>query len=156
MRIKEVGSSHANEINNIISKYQKDHEYKAQLNWSIESISEILSLNKCIGFIPQYKEIVESDIDILGFIIYRDLTNVAEILLLGTKIENQSQGIMRALISFLKENYSELWLEVHEQNTKAFQFYKKAGFKLDGVRLKYYTDGKAALVMSWKRGLAIC
>jgi ribosomal-protein-alanine N-acetyltransferase len=153
-RIEKLGPQYAREIEAIVKDYQAQLENRAQLNWDFNSISEVVSGEKVIGLI--YYDEKTSYIELLAFIIYRDLFSIAEVLLLGTKKERQSQGLMTTLINSLKGDYVEIWLEVHELNTKALQFYEKERFKIDGVRLKYYTDGKSALVMSWKRVLAIC
>jgi ribosomal protein S18 acetylase RimI-like enzyme len=153
-RIEELGFDHALEIYNIISEHQKQLQNTAQLNWKLESIVEILKSSRAIGFIQQAEN--STKLEILAFIIFRDLKDISEVLLLGTKLEQQSQGLMKALFAKLKEDYQEIWLEVHELNIKAFRLYERELFNVDGVRPKYYTDGKAALVMSWKRVLAIC
>jgi ribosomal protein S18 acetylase RimI-like enzyme len=151
IRLLEV--NYSNEIHNMILSHQELLQDKAMLNWNRDSIVEILKTEKAFGLVCVNEKTSKSEL--LAFVIYRDLINIAEILLLGTLVKRQSQGLMRTLFSSLKKDYPEIWLEVHELNTKACKLYEKENFKLDGIRPKYYTDGKSALVMSWKRGLAI-
>lgn len=153
-RIEVLGSEHAEEIYNIINEHKQKLQNTAQLNWKFESIAEILKSSRVFGLIQPSED--KTKFEILAFIVFRDLIDVAEVLLLGTKFEYQSQGLMKELFVKLKEEYQEIWLEVHELNIKAFRLYEQELFKVDGVRPNYYTDGKAALVMSWKRVLAIC
>ncbi len=45
-----------------------------------------------------------------------------------------------------------LTLEVNENNTNAISLYKKFGFEVEGVRVKFYNGRDDAFIM-WKRDL---
>lgn len=152
MIIADLDAYYANEIYSIIQVYQNQSSNVAQINWNLKSICEVLQSNKAIGLIEGNEKTPQSKL--LSFIIYKDMDEIVELLILASVFERQSQGLMGRLLTQLKSKFSEIWLEVHEENLRAIQFYNKEHFNLDGKRPKYYTDSKAALVMSWKRGIA--
>lgn len=62
--------------------------------------------------------------------------------------DNQSQGIGRKLLDYVKMNYSELSLHVYKRNARALDFYLREGF----IVLKEQIDentGELELVMNW-------
>lgn len=88
-----------------------------------------------------------------GFIIYRFLSEkLIEINSLATSDHYLRKNIMKNLMTFLieVEKPEEIWLEVHESNLAAIQFYEKMGFIKVGQREKYYSDDATAYNYAWK------
>lgn len=63
---------------------------------------------------------------------------------------NQSKGIGKAMLNYVKERNSELFLQVYKKNVRAVKFYQREGF----VILKEQIDentGEIELVMKWTK-----
>jgi ribosomal protein S18 acetylase RimI-like enzyme len=61
---------------------------------------------------------------------------------------------MRDLLATFEKSTPELnefWLEVHQENLPAQNFYEKAQFEAVGTRPYYYRDGGAALLYTKKK-----
>jgi ribosomal protein S18 acetylase RimI-like enzyme len=89
-----------------------------------------------------------------GFILYRQNFDIGEILLLATDPKLKRSGIMRDLLATFEKSTPELnefWLEVHQENLPAQNFYEKAQFEAVGTRPYYYRDGGAALLYTKKK-----
>ncbi len=92
---------------------------------------------------------------VLGFLALRLImvTEEAEILNIGVKVDSEGKGIGTglldfAVISLLSWQIREIWLEVRESNTRAKDLYLKNGFIIMGKRKNYYNAPKEdALLM---------
>ena len=62
----------------------------------------------------------------------------------------QGQGIGKQLLNKLKENHTELTLDVYEMNANAIAFYKKRDFKVSGEKKCPHT-GSPKLDMKWEK-----
>ena len=86
---------------------------------------------------------VESQGQLLGFVVVMPLPDDAELLLIAVQPEQQGQGLgkmlLRALLNELQgEQRERLLLEVRESNSRARNFYSAAGFQEMGRRKNYY------------------
>jgi ribosomal protein S18 acetylase RimI-like enzyme len=91
---------------------------------------------------------------LLAYLIYSECASIFEILDLAVHPFWQRQGIMSGLLRTVIEKVpsgSNIWLDVHEGNLAALSFYKKIGFAAVGRRERYYSDGRAALLLSYYR-----
>jgi [ribosomal protein S18]-alanine N-acetyltransferase len=126
-------------LNELIQKSDKPPGF----TWGEFEIADELRKGKAVGFVESGK--------LIGFVLYRYLEPHLEILLLGTDPSFGRRAVMTQLVEWLKTSevgLQEIWLEVHEMNLKACNFYEKIGFASKGLRPKYYRDGGAARVMS--------
>ena len=87
-----------------------------------------------------------------GFIVYRIAVDEAEIITIGVNPEMRRQGIASAMIgiiekTLLNQGIKKIFLEVATTNTPAKKLYENMGFKVVGLRSKYY-DGVDAILMS--------
>lgn len=97
--------------------------------------------------------VLVNETEILSFVCMRDVGDAWEISILATRQQSQKQGWMEALLrNLMDRNGSErqFWLEVHEKNQSAQKLYEKLGFRNDGRRGGYYSDGSAALLYSFQ------
>lgn len=62
----------------------------------------------------------------------------------------QSQGIGKALMDYVKENYSSLTLTVYQKNSRALAFYLREDFKILAERVDKNTKEKE-FIMTWKK-----
>lgn len=113
----------------------------SQFNWNQSKIER--AMESSLGF-----GLFDKDL-LVGFAIGRELGGAFEIDVLATHPNFRKLGYMTQLINDLKVRYSILWLEVHERNTPALNFYKKQGFRITGRRPRYYTDGGAAINLTF-------
>jgi ribosomal protein S18 acetylase RimI-like enzyme len=92
----------------------------------------------------------------VGYFIYQ---HFGEFIFLGElyiQNEYQHQGIGKIVISYLKEKFPDkiLLLEVTHDNERAFEFYKKCGFKFHETRLNTDNcDSVMVKVMYYPRNL---
>ncbi len=95
--------------------------------------------------------VYEEQNNIIGFLMYTELTETVDIVDIVVKEEYRHQHIasclMDAMISGLKESVTLLTLEVRKSNTAAIALYKEFGFEIITTRKGYYTDREDAYLM---------
>ena len=64
--------------------------------------------------------------------------------------EAQSRGLGKSLLDFVKEKKERLHLNVYQKNTRAINFYKKEGFKIESTTIDEITKEKEYF-MVWER-----
>ncbi|NPA39714.1 MAG: ribosomal protein S18-alanine N-acetyltransferase [Thermodesulfobacteria bacterium] len=89
---------------------------------------------------------------LVGYLIFRQVDEEAEILRLGVKKEFRRKGIGEKLLKKAEElvitqGGKVIYLEVRKSNEPAINFYKKQNFSIVSVRKNYYPDGEDALIM---------
>ena len=85
--------------------------------------------------------IAEDNTEIVGYIIYRELFETAEIMRIAVLPEKRNNGLGRSLMEFMMNNLvtaSEILLEVSGDNPAAITLYKNVGFEALDVRPNYY------------------
>jgi ribosomal-protein-alanine N-acetyltransferase len=119
-------------------------------HWTAESFREALNWAGTVAFVS------ESDGEVTGFMIGRQVADEAEILNLAVKAAHRDRGqggalLMSALAEFRSRGVSRVFLEVRESNETGIAFYEKRGFFKMGLRVGYYRDPEeAAIVMEMK------
>ncbi|HNY25242.1 MAG TPA: ribosomal protein S18-alanine N-acetyltransferase [Alphaproteobacteria bacterium] len=96
-------------------------------------------------------EVIASD---NGFMVWRVVTDEAEIITIGVNPEQRKSGIAEAMLAIAeneikKSGAIKIFLEVAENNTPARKLYEKNKYKQIGTRPKYY-DGIDAILMEKK------
>ncbi|MDL2295343.1 ribosomal protein S18-alanine N-acetyltransferase [Lachnospiraceae bacterium OttesenSCG-928-E19] len=86
-----------------------------------------------------------------GFIVWRVVTDEAEIITIGVHPEQRGNGIAIAMLTIAeneikKSGANRIFLEVAEDNASARGLYEKYGYIQIGKRPKYY-DGIDAILM---------
>ena len=96
-------------------------------------------------------KVISTDNQIIGFIIYRIVFDEAEIL--NIVIDKNFRGLKagKYLLNFAindikNKNCRIIFLEVHQNNAIAQNFYKTVGFKQYSIRKKYYDEFDAILM----------
>jgi ribosomal-protein-alanine N-acetyltransferase len=119
-------------------------------NWTAESYCDALNWPGAVAFVS------ESDGNVTGFVIGRQVADDAEILNLAVKATHRHRGeggalMMSALGEFRSRGVSRVFLEVRESNETGIAFYEKRGFFKMGRRAGYYRNpDEAAIVMEMK------
>jgi len=124
-------------------------EYFEKSPWSMRSFSHELQSKDSILKVGEFNG------QIVGYICIKILLDVAHIMKIMVIPEFRRKGIgtrlAQACIDVLrvKNSVRKLTLEVRESNLPAINFYKKLGFKLNGIRRSYYVRPEEdALIMS--------
>lgn len=63
---------------------------------------------------------------------------------------SQSKGIGKALLNYVKENHSELSLQVYKKNIRAVEFYLREDFVVSKEQIDENT-GEVELVLNWTK-----
>lgn len=94
---------------------------------------------------------------IVGFIGSNIICDEAHITRIAVAYNHRKNGIASSLLHHLfyilshGKSVKKILLEVRKFNLPAINFYKKHGFKIDGIRKGYYSDsGDDAILMSKK------
>ena len=95
---------------------------------------------------------VRGDDEVVCYGGFHQVLDEAHITNIAVKSTERGKGIgtflMSELISRAKNNgVSRMTLEVKDGNTNAIKLYEKFGFKVEGVRKKYYNNQFDALIM---------
>jgi len=87
---------------------------------------------------------------ITGYLYAQELVDNIDLLSIFVDKNYRYQHIGTDLINYLQEksNNKTITLEVSNKNENAILLYKKCGFKVVGIRKKYYIDSDA-IVMKW-------
>lgn len=103
-----------------------------------------------------FRDLKQSGCEIImsenGFIVYRIAVDEAEIITIGVNPEMRRNGIASAMIGIIEktmksQSVKKIFLEVASNNIPAQKLYENLGFKVVGLRPKYY-DGVDAILMS--------
>ena len=87
-----------------------------------------------------------------GYMCYWLIVGEMQILNVATAPEFRGRGVAiqlleRALSCCAEKGLEMAWLEVRRGNVPAISLYQRMGFRIDGVRTRYYRDGEDALLM---------
>lgn len=132
-------------VHEVVKAIQNQVPPPAGFFWSLDEISSELQVGQGIGLFEEEQ--------LVSFILYRILGEILEIELLASHPQRMGRGGMRSLLAELElrhENCVELWLEVHDANLRARNFYEKFGFIETGLRPRYYRDGGGARIFAKK------
>jgi [ribosomal protein S18]-alanine N-acetyltransferase len=99
----------------------------------------------------------------LGFYLWRQTLDEAELLLIAVRPEVRGTGLGRRLMQDMMgqarlQGVAQLFLEVREGNTSAQALYRSQGFELVGRRARYYRgrDGRAHDALTLRHDLVGC
>lgn len=116
--------------------------------WSLKSLEETWKQKNAIIFVGKMEK------KVAGYVIFYYVLDEGEIARIATAPFLRRQGaatqIFGKLLTFCGEKKIEkILLEVRECNGNAHSFYKKCGFREDGIRKNYYENPKEnAILMS--------
>ena len=119
----------------------------AEFNWSLDSLIAELKHSKMLIYKTKQK--------ICAFILFRDLCEELEIIVLATDPLNRKKSCMTEMMTFLKAYAAQqgklIRLEVHQKNATGIRFYEKHAFVISRIRKNYYQDGGDAREYIWKK-----
>lgn len=85
----------------------------------------------------------------VGYVEFRQVLDEAELIAIGVAPDARRQGHGAALMAaFLAavSGWAQVHLEVREGNAQARALYEAFGFRVVGLRARYYGDGEAAVL----------
>lgn len=90
--------------------------------------------------------------NIVGYIVFYIFCGEGHIMNIAVDAEYRRQGVAKYLLSSAleivrKEAGNEVFLEVGANNTPAKQLYRQFGFKVYGIRKRYYRNGEDAFIL---------
>lgn len=98
----------------------------------VNNIDKIIEDKEIIGY-------YEDDI-LVGFIIFKTLYDVTDLLYIVVDEEYRNKKIGSKLMDYLINNSKKIMLEVRCDNKSAINLYKKYNFMIINIRKKYYND----------------
>jgi ribosomal-protein-alanine N-acetyltransferase len=130
-------------VQQVVSDLYRQHRDLVGFQWPVETLrAEFFSAEGWGTF---------KGSRLVNFVLFRVTPVAWEISVVASHPEFWGQGLMRSLISHLiviKPADRELWLEVHSENTGAWQLYESLGFQRTAVRANYYPGGGTAWLYS--------
>ncbi len=102
--------------------------------------------------------IAQRDEEIAGYICFMTVAGESELLRIAVSTGYQRQGIAAQLMDFMLEKLKaegvrDIALEVRSRNKAAISLYEKYGFKVEGVRKRYYRKPEDDALIMWKRSI---
>lgn len=145
-QIRALSSADAAAVESIIRVVQREPAFPIGLHWSSERTAEAFLHGFGWG-------VFDTTGHLQAFILLRDAVEAYEVDFLATAPDARGGGKMRKLLTHLLDQLPTdraLWLEVHEANNAARGLYQSLGFKEVGRRLRYYSDGGAAILYNYR------
>jgi ribosomal-protein-alanine N-acetyltransferase len=135
---------------------------------TLADIPAVVEVDTCAGILLPWTEaayarelqnraafcwVAEADGRVTGSLTFWDVVGEGEIANVAVHPDFWRQGIGRALLQTALDKAAELrlarvMLEVRESNLPAQSLYRSFGFIEDGRRLRYYSNGEDAVLMS--------
>lgn len=118
--------------------------------WTMEGFERELSLHYSRSYVMEIKD------EIVGYAILWILSSEANIMTFAVKKDLWGKGLgkylLNQVIQDIKPFVNRVLLDVRVSNLRAINLYKSAGFKVLGVRYRYYSDGENAYQMCLELG----
>ncbi len=102
---------------------------------------------------PKYFLVAECDGRVVGYVAgVRETDGSGHVMSIAVLPNYRGSGVGSALLkalenSFIEDGVQRIYLEVSQNNKEALRLYRKFGYRLVGVKHRYYPDGSDALVM---------
>ena len=113
--------------------------------WTLEGFEREFQLEYSLSYV------IEKDGEVVGYAIVWLIHDEANIMTFGIKKDLWGMGLGKRLLSHiiqeLKGKANKILLDVRVSNIRAIRLYKSMGFKILGIRYKYYSDGENAYQM---------
>ena len=113
--------------------------------WNVQNLKDDFLSSNSVWFLAKIEE------KIVGFVGIKVILDEADIMNIAIHKNYRQQGfgslLLTHIINYCKNNnVKKINLEVNENNIPAINLYKKQGFKIVGVRKKYYENDDAILM----------
>lgn len=139
LKIVKMAAAHIDEIHAISL-------VSFPVSWSKQDLLREVYNEKALNLVSMSGDKVVAYVNIWYVYDEADIINIA------VREDARGQGVARRLLNealrLLKDrNVREVYLEVRVSNTAAQRLYRSFGFKVEGIRRKYYTNGEDAYNM---------
>ncbi|RMG99932.1 MAG: ribosomal-protein-alanine N-acetyltransferase [Aquificota bacterium] len=113
--------------------------------WSLKAFERELELDYSYPFV------LEKEGKVIGYMVLWQVYDEANLMTFAVKKEHQGKGygkeLLRYAVEYFKGKVRRITLDVRRSNIKAIKLYQSLGFKINGFRPRYYSDGEDALQM---------
>ena len=135
--IRKATKNDINKINELGAQLHSNFIYTYHIETEVENSFSIVLVS-------------EDNSIITGYLYAQELVDNIDLLSIFVDKNYRYQHIGTNLINYLQDNSNNktITLEVSNKNENAILLYKKCGFKVVGIRKKYYIDSDA-IVMKW-------
>lgn len=139
LKIVKMAAAHIDEIHEISL-------ISFPVSWSKQDLLREVYNEKALNLVSMSGDKVVAYVNIWYVYDEADIINIA------VREDARGQGVARQLLSeslrLLKDrNVREVYLEVRVSNMAAQRLYRSFGFKVEGIRRKYYANGEDAYNM---------
>lgn len=124
----------------------KDNYSSFTSSWNLQTFEEDVKNSKYF--------VAKQNSEIVGFIGIRTIFDDVDIMNIVVREDKRGIGIASNLLSYVirKNENKKINLEVNEHNINAIKLYQKFGFKVEGMRKKYYNNTEDAILMTLNLG----
>ncbi len=134
-----------------LTRYDVEDIYKLErvsfkIPWSKISVSNFLEMKNNEGYGLIYETML------IGYVLVSKLLDELTIDRIAIDENFRGRGLSTLLMNKIIEENKEFnfTLEVSEKNEAAICLYKSCGFKAEGIRKDYYSQGEDAIIM-WRK-----
>ncbi|MGB9612600.1 MAG: ribosomal protein S18-alanine N-acetyltransferase [Candidatus Margulisiibacteriota bacterium] len=114
----------------------------------IENLSFKFPKSESVFRADEHKYLVAKDNDkVVGYIGIEKILDEVHIINMAVHPDYRKKGVGKRLMQHVLNDEEVFYLEVRVSNEIAQNVYKRFGFKIVGLRKKYYPDGEDAYVM---------
>lgn len=130
------------EMTNVDFENIKEDYAKYTSSWNLQTFEEDYKNSKYF--------VAKQNNNVIGFIGIRYIFDDIDVMNIVIREDKRGQGIASNLLSYIirKNENKKINLEVNEHNISAIKLYQKFGFKVEGLRKKYYNQKEDAILMS--------
>lgn len=130
------------EMTNVDFENIKESYEKYTSSWNLETFEEDYKNSKYL--------VAKQNNNIIGFIGIKSILDEIDVMNIVIREDKRGQGIASNLLSYVirKNENKRIHLEVNENNISAIKLYQKFGFRVEGLRKKYYNKKEDAILMS--------
>lgn len=127
-------------------EYIKDNYSSFTNSWDLQTFEQDVKESKYF--------VAKQNSKLVGFIGIRSIFDDIDIMNIVVKEDKRGIGIASNMLSYVirKNENKKINLEVNEHNISAIKLYQKFGFKVEGMRKKYYNKTEDAILMTLNLG----
>ncbi len=142
----EDGTIYIWEMTSVDVEYIIDNYSSFTSSWDLQTFEQDVKESKYF--------VAKQNNKLVGFIGIRTIFDDVDIMNIVVRTDKRGIGIASNMLSYIirKNENKKINLEVNEHNISAIKLYQKFGFKVEGMRKKYYNKTEDAILMTLNLG----
>lgn len=130
------------EMTNVDFENIKENYENYKSSWNLQTFEEDYKNSKYF--------VAKQNNNVIGYIGIKSIFDEIDVMNIVIREDKRGQGIASNLLSYVirKNENKKIHLEVNENNISAIKLYQKFGFRVEGMRKKYYNQKEDAILMS--------